>query len=338
MKVLLTGATSGLGRNAAEWLLSAGHEVHAIGRDIGVGQGLQRQGATFTAMDLAQGTVQAYEPLMRDCDVVWHCAAKSSPWGSKTEFHATNVLATERLAEAAGRSGVPRFVHISTPAIYFDFQHHAQVDEQYRARRFANHYACSKYLAEQALQAAVTRHRQTTFVILRPRGLFGPHDRVILPRLLAQIERDRGVLRLPRGGQALLDLTFVLNVVHAMDLASRTPGLVSGATYNVTNHQPMRLVDMLHLLLHDQLALRYRVQPMPYRVLHTLAMALEGLACVTRKEPALTRYSVAAVHFDMTLSQTRALHELGYRPLYSLEAGIQLTGHWLRSQAVNIHG
>ncbi|WP_434772556.1 NAD-dependent epimerase/dehydratase family protein [Pseudomonas entomophila] len=338
MKVLLTGGTSGLGRNAAEWLLNAGHEVHATGRDVAVGHLLQRQGAAFTAMDLTQGSVQAYERLMRDCDVVWHCAAKSSPWGSQAEFHATNVLATERLAEAAGRSGVSRFVHISTPAIYFDFQDHAQVEEQYRARRFANQYACSKYLAEQAIQASVKRHPQTTFVILRPRGLFGPHDRVILPRLLAQIERDRGVLRLPRGGQALLDLTFVLNVVHAMDLASHTPGLISGAAYNVTNHQPMRLVDMLHLLLHDQLALRYRVQPMPYRLLHALAMALEGLACVTGKEPALTRYSVAAVHFDMTLSQARALQDLGYRPLYSLETGIELTGHWLTAQGVNLHG
>ncbi|EPN36583.1 NAD-dependent epimerase/dehydratase, partial [Pseudomonas syringae pv. actinidiae ICMP 18883] len=28
MKVLLTGATSGLGRNAAEWLLNASHKVH----------------------------------------------------------------------------------------------------------------------------------------------------------------------------------------------------------------------------------------------------------------------------------------------------------------------
>ncbi len=33
MKVLVTGATSGLGRNAAQWLLEAGHEVYAIGRD-----------------------------------------------------------------------------------------------------------------------------------------------------------------------------------------------------------------------------------------------------------------------------------------------------------------
>ncbi|MDU8631091.1 NAD-dependent epimerase/dehydratase family protein [Pseudomonas syringae group sp. 243L2] len=338
MKVLLTGATSGLGRNAAEWLLNAGHKVHATGRDPTVGGLLRNQGAEFTAMDLTKATAKECERMMLGCDVVWHCAAKSSPWGSKVEFDEANVVATQKLAEAAGRCGVSRFVHISTPAIYFDFQNHKCIDEQYRARRFANHYASSKYQAEQSIQAMVPLYPQTTFIILRPRGLFGPHDRVILPRILGQIERDRGVLRLPGGGQAVLDLTFVLNVIHAMDLASHNSSLSSGAAYNITNHQPMRLVDTLHLLLHDQLGLRYRVQPMPYRLLHTLAIALELLASVTRKEPVLTRYSVAAVNFDMTLSQTRAIEELGYRPRYTMEESIQLTGQWLKSQAVKRHG
>lgn len=52
MKVLVTGATSGLGRNAAEWLLAAGHQVHATGRDIAAGRQLAALGARFTALDL----------------------------------------------------------------------------------------------------------------------------------------------------------------------------------------------------------------------------------------------------------------------------------------------
>ncbi|MEE4683173.1 NAD(P)-dependent oxidoreductase [Pseudomonas alliivorans] len=338
MKVLLTGATSGLGRNAAHWLLGAGHEVHATGRDQGVGDLLREQGAAFTALDLTQATDRQCEQLVSGCDVVWHCAAKSSPWGRKSQFHDANVVVTEKLAKAAGRYGVSRFVHISTPSIYFDFQHHKQVDEGYRARRFANHYASSKYLAEQSIQVLVPRYPKTTYVILRPRGLFGPHDRVILPRILGQIERDHGILRLPGGGEALLDLTFVLNVVHAMDLASRKAGLVSGSAYNITNHQPQRLADMLQLLLHDQLGLLYRVQSMPYPLLHSLAAVLEALACFTGKEPMLTRYSVGAVNYDMTLSQTRAIEELGYQPLYSMEEGIRMTGQWLNAERVNLNG
>ena len=40
----------------------------------------------------------------------------------------------------------------------------------------------------------------------------------------------------------------------------------------------------------------------------------------------------------MTLSQTRAIEELGYRPRYSMEEGIRLTGEWLRRQGGGQHG
>ena len=312
--------------------------MHAIGRDTEVGNALREQGVEFAALDLAQATLGQCQSLMGGCDAVWHCAAKSSPWGRREDFHQANVAATQTLAEAAGRAGVPRFLHISTPSIYFDFQHHHEIVESYRAPRFASHYASSKYAAEQSIQALVPRYPGTTYVILRPRGLFGPHDRVILPRVLSRIEQDRGVLRLPGGGRALLDLTFVLNAVHAMDLASRNTSLSSGAAYNITNHQPMRLADMLRLLLHEQLGLRYRLQAVPYRLLYGLAGGQELLSAVTQKEPQLTRYSVGALYFDMTLSQARATHELGYSPRYTMKQGIEQTGAWFRQQGAAAHG
>jgi nucleoside-diphosphate-sugar epimerase len=338
VKVLVTGATSGLGRNAAQGLLDAGYQVRATGRDKQAGDELRQLGAEFSPLDLTQATAEQCRQLMVGCDWVWHCAAKSSPWGSKAEFYQANVVASEKLAEAAGACGVQRFIHISTPAIYFDFKPHQDVEEGYRARRFANHYAASKYAAEQRLLGAVPRYPQTTYVILRPRGLFGPHDRVIVPRLLQQLDRDRGVLRLPGGGKARLDLTFVLNVVHAMDLASRQPHLPSGAVYNITNHQPQRLADMLDALLRQQMGVDYRLQSVPYPLLSVLAGGLELLARFTGKEPLLTRYSVAAVYFDMTLSPTRAIEELGYLPRYSMQEGIRLTAEWLKQQGGVTYG
>lgn len=52
----------------------------------------------------------------------------------------------------------------------------------------------------------------------------------------------------------------------------------------------------------------------------------------------LTRYSVGAVSVDMTLSQRRAIDELGYRPHYSMDEAIALTGAWWRQQGVGTHG
>ncbi|WP_269935051.1 NAD-dependent epimerase/dehydratase family protein [Serratia liquefaciens] len=338
MKVLVTGATSGLGRNAAEWLLAAGHQVHATGRDIAVGRQLAAQGASFTALDLTVAGDEQCEQLIVGHDIVWHCAAKSSPWGSREAFEQANTRVTEKLACAAGRCGVQRFIHISTPAVYFDFSHRHNVTEADISRRFANHYAASKFAAEQSIAAEVSAFPHTTYLILRPRGLFGPHDRVIVPRILAQLRRDKGVLRLPGGGSAYLDLTFVLNVVHAMDLASRQPGLPSGSIFNITNQQPQRLADMLHQLLNRQLGWQYAVKAVPYPLLSGVATGMELLAHVTRKEPMLTRYSVAAAYFDMTLDNSRAIEVLGYRPRYSLEQGIELTAQWLKQQGMSADG
>ena len=331
MKILVTGATSGLGRNAAQYLLEQGHSVIAVGRDRLAGAELEALGATFIAQDLTQCSDETFLSLVIGCDAVWHCAAKSSPWGTAEDFFQNNVVVTEKLARVAGREGVRRFVHISSPAVYFDFQHHHNLPETYRARRFSSHYASSKYAAEQALQQPVELYPDTQYIILRPRGLFGPHDRVIIPRLLQNIRGKNKVLRLPGGGVAQLDLTFVLNVVHAMELATTQPHLPSGAIYNITNQQPQQLVQMVDAILNQQLSYGVTVQAVPYHLLSMVAGGMEQVAKITGKEPMLTRYSVGAVYFDMTLDSQRAINELGYRPLYSLEESIVRTGDWLRT-------
>lgn len=177
MKILVTGATSGLGRNAVQYLLQSGESVVATGRNCEVGRSLTNAGAQFVALDLTEATEDDCARLMDGCDAVWHCAAKSSPWGDKTAFWLANVKVTHTLAQAAGRLNIPRFIHISTPAVYFDFQHHYDLPETYLARAFSSHYASSKYAAEQVIAGAVSRYSATRFILLRPRGLFGPMTR-----------------------------------------------------------------------------------------------------------------------------------------------------------------
>jgi len=65
MRFLVTGATSGLGRNAVEWLLAEGHQVHATGRDKHIGKQLIALGACFTALDLvhAESLASNDQPL-----------------------------------------------------------------------------------------------------------------------------------------------------------------------------------------------------------------------------------------------------------------------------------
>ncbi len=329
MTTLVTGATGGLGRNAVDALLTQGTRVRATGRDATQREHFIAHGADYVPADLAHLTPATLDALLDGVDTVWHCAALSSPWGAYDRFYAANVQATAALAEGAVKRGVRRFVHISTPSIYFDYQHHADLPEAYRPARFANHYAATKMLAEDAIQQQVRHQHATHFVVLRPRGLFGPHDRVVLPRILHLLKLRGGVLPLPRGGAARMDLTYLENVVHAMQCAT-TADVPSGAVYNITNHAPATLRDLLDQLLGKQLGLRYRIRAVPYPAMALAARAMEAASAITQREPLLTRYSAAALHYDMTLANDRARIELGYVPPIDMAEGIRRTAHWLR--------
>ncbi|OTA20247.1 NAD dependent epimerase/dehydratase, UDP-glucose-4-epimerase [Xenorhabdus beddingii] len=329
MKILVTGATSGLGRNAVDYLLSDGQSVVATGRNPQAGEVLTQLGAEFRCAELETLSVDEAIELMSDCDAVWHCAAKSSPWGDPDEFERINLTATYMLAQAAGICGIRRFVHISTPAVYFNFSHQQHVTENQRSQCFANDYARTKFLAEESVLQLIGSYPGTTYIILRPRGLFGPHDRVLLPRLMAQVKASKGVMALPAGGKNALDLTFVMNVVHAMSLATHREGLQSGAIYNITNQQPQPLAQTLGQLF-DEMKLGYRIKSLPYPLLYSVAAIMEGIAMLTRKEPLLTRYGIGAAYYSMTLDTAKAREELGYAPVYTMEEGIHLTANWLK--------
>jgi len=338
MKVLVTGASSGLGRNAVEFLRNKGIKVRATGRNAAMGSLLQKMGAEFIHADLTTLVSAQAKALLADVDTVWHCSGMIAPWGSEQDFELANVRATRRLGEWATAYGVGSFVHMSSPAVYFDFHHHRNIKEDFRPNRYANSFARSKAAAEQVIATLALSNPQTHFTLLRPQGVFGPHDNVLLPRLL-QMLKYGGTLMLPRGGEALVDMTYVENVVHAMWLASETQTTESGRAFNITNQQPRPLRTLVQHLM-DALEMKYRIRSVPYQLLDMMARGMEKLSKSSHKEPVLTHYSVAKLNFDLTLDTQRAQDELGYRPVVSLDQGIIRTANWLRDHGrlQGLHG
>ena len=220
MKVLVTGATSGLGRNAVEYLRNRGISVRATGRNEAMGKLLSKMGAEFVPADLTELVSSQAKVMLAGIDTLWHCSSFTSPWGTQQAFDLANVRATRRLGEWAVAWGVRNFVHISSPSLYFDYHHHRDVAEDFRPQRFANEFARSKAASEDVINLLAQANPNTRFTILRPQSLFGPHDKVFIPRL-AQMMQHYGSVLLPRGGSALVDMTFYENAVHAMWLASR---------------------------------------------------------------------------------------------------------------------
>jgi nucleoside-diphosphate-sugar epimerase len=329
MHILVTGATGGLGRNAVEFLLKSGVRVTATGRNVQVGAALNKHGAHFVACDLSNADASTLASLVNNVDVVWHCAALSSPWGNREAFEASNIIATERLLTVAGNAGVQKFVHISTPAIYFDFKHHYNVAEDFCAAKPANEYARTKIIAETKVAQAAEKFTNMHCVILRPRAIFGPHDQVLIPRLQAIMARKNGRLPLPRGGKTMIDMTYVENVVHAMWLATNLVNIPSASIFNISNDQPELIANVLQKLFVGALKEKMHIVNVPYKIVAVAAASMEFISNFTKSEPSLTRYSAGVMAFDMTLNINHAKNLLGYQPIISMDEGILRTAKWL---------
>jgi nucleoside-diphosphate-sugar epimerase len=328
MRALVTGGTGFLGSRLAVRLQELGWEVTAVGRNEVKGLQLKSSQIRFVSLDLRNKA-----EVIAACqgqDAVFHCAALSAPWGAFAEFYASNVDATEHVIAGSIKHQVARFIHVSTPSVYFDFTPRLDVSERDPLPvRFANAYAHTKRLAELAVERAV--HNGLPAVTIRPRAIFGPGDNSIIPRLIRANE-SRGV-PIINGGRALVDLTFVDNVVDALLCCQAAPDHVIGRTYNITNGEPVPFVEALQMLF-TKLDSKLKARRIPYRVAYALASAMELSAKLLQRdqEPLLTRYVVGILGLSQTLDITAAKEELGYVPRVSIESGMEAFAHsWGRS-------
>lgn len=317
MKVLLTGGTGFLGRHLARRLLDRGHDVTLMGRDFAPAQDLVARGARPVSVELRDR--DAVQAACAGQDAIFHVGAKSEPWGKPAEFHAINVGGTAAVVAGCRRHGVRRLIYVSSPSVVFDGADQIDaVETTPYPTHFASVYSLTKKLGEDAVNAA---RGELETVILRPKAIFGPGDRALLPRLIAAARRGR----LPQigDGKNLVDLTYVENVAQALVLALDSP-VAAGRTYTITNDEHPALWDMIRaMLLH--LHLTTQLRRIPLGVALAVATTMEASAAITGSEPTLTRYSALILARTQTYNITAAKRDLGYAPQISLSTGIAKT-------------
>ncbi|MBO9559392.1 MAG: NAD-dependent epimerase/dehydratase family protein [Caulobacter sp.] len=309
-RVLLTGATGGLGQALVPALLDAGYRVRATGRSSALGERLRRQGADFHAADLCDP--DAVSTLSKGVDLVIHAAALSSPWGAPTAFEAINVTATARLLEAARAAGCDAFIHISTPSLYAEPRDRLGLTESCPfAARPANDYVRTKQRAEALVLAANAPGFAT--VALRPRALVGPADRTLLPRL--QRVARKGVFPVFREGRALIDLTDVRDAADAIIAADRNRAAIAGRAFNISGGAPLPVHALLDVAF-DALGLAPKRVHLPYGGAAIWAHVLEQVCARLpgRPEPPVTAYTLATLAFSQTFDLTAARRDLGWTP------------------------
>lgn len=325
-RVLVTGATGGLGRVLAGLIAATGRHVVASGRNPMIGAVLARQGLDFVPADLAHDPL---EPLVHDVEAVFHLAARSSPWGAPEAFHAANIVATERLLDAARHAGVHRFVFASTPSIYTRAAHQIGLTEMSSLPpRHANAYAATKHAAERTVLAAAQPGFAT--VALRPRAIIGPHDTALLPRLLRAAAK--GILPLPAGGNALIEPTDARDAARAFLAAEVRAEAISARVFNISGGIALPVADLARHVF-QRLGKPVRIIAIPRPLAGIAASLAEGVArCLPgRPEPALTRYGATVLGWSQTFDLSAARTDLGWAPehppLASIDWALAEMGH-----------
>ncbi len=309
MKAIITGATGGLGRNLLEFLEKEGWEVLAFGRNKEIGSLFNN----FRSFDLSNQE-ECFENFEK-ADVVFHCAAKSSPWGDYEEFYKDNVLATQNVLHAMKKFNISKIVHVSTPSIYFNFKDSINVKEDYLPEKFVNNYAKTKLIAESLV---LSSGLETS--IIRPRGIFGKYDTVLIPRL--EKLAKKGFLPLIKERDALVDVTYVENVVQAMYLCA-TKDIPNNSIFNITNDQPMHISKLFKMVM-NSLQKEVKYKKINYYFLMTVASVLEfSSKLFNLSEPIITKYGIGLISYDQTLDISKAKEILGYNPKISIEEGLK---------------
>ena len=313
MRVLVTGATSMIGRATIDRLLARGDEVRAIQRS-----------ASGLAVDEVLGSVTdpaVVRSACADVDAIVHLAAKVGVTGAWHEYENVNVRGTALVIAAARRAGVGRFVHVSSPSVAH--AGNALVGtgaDPADPTSTRGHYATSKAIAEIAALAASSD--DLAVVAIRPHLVWGPGDTQLVGRI---VERARaGRLALVGDGTALIDTTYVDNAADALVAAiDRAPSL-GGSALVVSNGEPRTVAELVARIV-DAAGIEWSARRIPAGVAKVGGAVAERVWDRTGRvdDPPMTSFLAEQLSTAHWFDQRRTRDALGWQPAVSLADGFE---------------
>ncbi len=233
MRIAVTGATGFVGRYIVRQLITAGHTCRCWYRPDSDRSELADLASQLEWLPGQLGDQRACQSLVDGCQAVVHAALYHPGSGFRggegnlLEFANKNILGTLELIEAARTAKVPRFVFISTCAVYDRILDDRPLDETHPMWP-TSHYGAHKAALEEFVYS-YGLGQEYPICALRPTGVYGlahPAKDSKWFDLVRSVVRGQTVT-CQRGGKE----------VHAADVAKAVQMLLSadgiaGEAYN----------------------------------------------------------------------------------------------------------
>ena len=324
MRVALTGASGYTGGRLLDALRARGDEVAVLVRPASVSEALRSRASRVVEGSL--GDAGAASRLVEGVDAVLHVAAVYRTAGHPDSYYReVNVAGTERLLEAAARSGVRRFVHTSTVGVHGHVER-PPADEN---APFApgDIYQETKAEAE-ALALDFHRRRGLPVAVVRPGAIYGPGETRFL-KLFRAIARGRYAI--VGSGRTFYHPVFIDDLVAGFLLALERPEAV-GESFLICGPSYVSQADLAALIAKHTggRVLPFRI---PARPLQWAGDLVEAICVPLGLEPPLHRRRVDFWTKSRAFTIEKARRLLGYDPKVDLDEGIARTAAWYREAA-----
>jgi dihydroflavonol-4-reductase len=323
MRALVTGANGFVGSHLVKALLSRGHQVMGLVRrtsDLRFLKGLP--------VNLAYGDMvhppSLIEPV-QNAEIIYHLAAVTKARRTKI-FYQVNHQGTVNLLEACARHnpGIKKFLLMSTMAAAGPGPDGCLIRETDPCQPISD-YGRSKLMAEEDAKAYQDR---LPITVVRPPAVYGPRD----SNLLAYFKILKKHLRLlPGWRDQQLSLCHIDDLVLGTMLAGESEKAV-GEVYFISGEE-FYSWDELTRAIASAMGVRAVKIRVPIFVVNLVALIAELFSLLHREGPLLNRQKARELSKPCwACDWSKARDELGYRPMISLEEGLQETVSWYREQ------